>query len=83
MEKIFDITEVLLKVTLLEEEDLLLTLLKLLTFLLKSMFIAELAGKWSIWRVVDEKAEVEICIFLKSLLGTTIQDGSIRERKID
>jgi len=45
MEKIFDITEVLLKVTLLEEEDLLLTLLKLLTFLLKSMFIAELAGK--------------------------------------
>ena len=47
------------------------------------MFIAELAGKWSIWRVVDEKAEVEICISLKSLLGTTIQDSSIRERKID
>ena len=83
MEEIFDITEVLLKVTLLEEEDLLLILLKLLTFLLKSMFIAELAGKWSIWRVVDEKAEVEICISLKSLLGTTIRDGSIRERKID
>jgi len=46
------------------------------------MSITQLAGKWSIWGVVDEKAEVENCIFLKSLLGTTMQDGGIRERKI-
>jgi len=44
------------------------------------MSIAELAGKQSIWRV-DKKAEVEICIFLKSILGTIIQDGGIRERR--
>ena len=53
--------------------DLPLTLSKL-------MSITKLAGKQSIWRV-DKKAEVEICIFLKSILGTIIQDGGIRERR--
>ena len=81
MEEVFDMTEVLLEVTLLGEGDLPLTLSKLSTFLLKSMSIAELAGKQSIWRVVDEKAEVEICIFLESLLDATIRDGGIRERR--
>ena len=45
MEEVFDMTEILLEVTLLGEEDLFLTLSKLLTFLLKSMSITKLAGK--------------------------------------
>jgi len=81
MEKVFDTTQVLLEVTLLGEGDLFLTLSKLLTFLLKLISIAELADKWSIWKIVDEKTKVEICIFLKSLLGATIQDGGIRKRR--
>ena len=40
-----------------------------------------LASKQSIWEVVEVKAEGENCIFSKTLLGTTIQDSSIRERK--
>ena len=47
------------------------------------MSITEPAGKWSIWEVIDEKAKVENFIFLKSLLGTTMQDSGIRERRYD
>ena len=64
--------KVLLKVTLLGEGDLSLILSKLSTFLLKSTSIAKPAGKQSIWRVVNKNTEVEICIFLKSLLGIII-----------
>jgi len=82
MGEVFDLTEALLEVTLLEEGDLPLVSSKSLTFLYKSMSITKLAGKQSIWGVVGEKAEVENCIFLKSLLDTTMQDSGIRERRI-
>ena len=38
-------------------------------------------GKEAIWTVEEVKAEERNCLFSKSLLGTTIQDGSIRERR--
>ena len=81
MEEVFEMMKVLLKVTLLGEGDLSLILSKLSTFLLKSISIAEPASKQSIWRVVNKNAEVEICIFLKSLLGIIIWDHSIREKR--
>ena len=67
MEEAFNLTEVFIKETLLEEGDLSLTLSKLLTFLFILISVAELAGKHSIWRVVDVKAEEENYIFSKML----------------
>ena len=81
MEEVFKMMKVLLKMTLLGEGLLLLILSKLLTFLLKSISITEPASKQSIWRVVNKNAEVEICIFLKSLLDITIWDHGIREKR--
>jgi len=72
--------ETFLEVTLLEERDLSLTLLELLTLLTS---IAELAGKQAICAVEVIKAKEENCLFSKSLLGATIQDGSIRERRVE
>jgi len=48
IEEAFDLTKTLLEKTLLGEEDLPLALSKLLTFLVMSMFITKLAGKYSI-----------------------------------
>jgi len=48
MEEAFNLTEVFIKETLLEEGDLSLTLSKLLTFLFILISVAELAGKHSI-----------------------------------
>ena len=44
--------------------------------------IATLEGKFTIWAEKDVKAEERKCIFLIFLLGTTIQDDSIRKRKM-
>ena len=67
-----DLTEILLEEILLEERDLLLTLSKLLTFLVMLMSITKPAGKCFIWEVVGMKVEGENCIFPKTLLGVTI-----------
>ena len=45
------------------------------------MSIAPKAGKKVICFVVEEVAEVKENIFPKSLLGATIQDSSMRERR--
>ena len=46
------------------------------------MFISIVEGKKGIWEIVV-KAEETKCIFPKSLLGTTMQDSGIRERRND
>ena len=78
IEEAHEDTEVLLEETLLEKEDLLLTLSKLSILL---MSITTMRGKEAIWTVEEVKAEERNCLFSKSLLGATIQDGSIRERR--
>ena len=75
IEETLEDTEALLDETLLEEWDLPLTSSKLST-LLTSISIAE--GKGFICSVDDVKAEERNCLFPKSLLGATMQDGSIR-----
>ena len=44
------------------------------------MFITSGASKRAICVIVEVRAEVEKYIFSKSLLGTTMQDGSIKEK---
>ena len=81
MKKAFNLTEALLEETLLKEEDLPLILSQLSMFLVMSRSITILVGKWSIWGIVELKAEGENCIFPKTLLDATMQDGGIRERR--
>jgi len=45
------------------------------------MFISIVEGKECIWTVNVIKAEERKCIFLRFLLGATIQDSGIRERR--
>jgi len=78
IEEAHEDTEVLLEKTLLKKEDLPLILSKL-SILLTS--IATMRGKGAIWTVEEVKAEERNCLFPKSLLGATIQDGGIRERR--
>ena len=47
------------------------------------MSISIAKGKGCIWVVDVVKVKERKCIFPKSLLGTTIQDSSIRERRND
>ena len=65
-------------VALLEKWDLPLTLAEKLISLI---FITKLAGNWAICAVKYVKAKEENCLFPKFLLGTTIQDSGIRERR--
>ena len=70
----------LLEETLLKEGDLSLILLKLSTLLTS---ITTTGDKGAIWTVKDVKAEERNCLFSKLLLGATMQDGSIREKRSD
>jgi len=80
MVEVFETIEKLREETLLDKGFILLVLSKLLTgYLLMS--IAELARKWTICEVKDVKAEKENCLFPKSLLGVTIQDSGMTERR--
>ena len=45
------------------------------------MFISKVESKEFIWVLVVVKAEERKCIFPRFLLGATIQDGGIRERR--
>jgi len=47
------------------------------------MSIIKSARKWAICEAKDVKAEKENYLFPKSLLGVTMQDSSIRERRGD
>jgi len=72
----FKITKEFLKLALLEKVDLPLVILQLM-----SRFILD--GKLAISKGFKLRAEVEKCIFTSFLIGTTIQDGNIRERSND
>ena len=65
-------------VALLEKWDLPLTLAEKLISLI---FITKLVGNWAICAVEYVKAKEENCLFPKFLLGATIQDSGIRERR--
>jgi len=47
------------------------------------MYITSRASKKAIYVVVEVEAEVEKHVFSKFLLGTTIQDKGMRERRDD
>ena len=46
------------------------------------MSITTLAGINAIWVGFVLEAEVEVCIFTNSLMGTTIQDSGMKERSV-
>jgi len=73
---IFEITEESLEFILLEKVDLFLIMSQL-------MFMSILDGKLAICKDLELRAEVEKYIFANSLVGTTIQDDSKREKSDD
>jgi len=78
VEEALEDIKTLLVVALLEKQDLPLTLVEMSNSL---MFITESAGNQAICTVECVKAEKENCLFSKFLLGATMQDGGIRERR--
>ena len=78
MEETLEDNKALLVVALLEEWDHPLILAEKS---ISSISIAESADNWAICVVEYVKAEEEKCLFPKSLLSTTMQDGGIRERR--
>ena len=72
MDEVLETIEILLEFILLEEVDLPLVMLSM------SMSVAD--GKWAIFESLELMVEVESCLFTNSLIGATMQDGSIGER---